>query len=77
MLSNTFIVYIVVSISFYLFSDNFRIPGELKYNLILINKDRLDAAGLSVPSIDWTWEDYRSYAKRCQSIEHELPGTVL
>lgn len=43
--------------------DVYGIPGELKYNLVLINKDMLDAAGLSVPSLDWTWEDYRSYAK--------------
>ncbi len=39
------------------------IPGEMKYDMILINKDLLDEAGLDVPSLDWTWDDYREYAK--------------
>lgn len=47
--------------------QTFGIPGEMKYNLVLINKDMLDAAGLSVPSLDWTWDDYRDYAKKLTS----------
>ncbi len=43
------------------------IPGEMKYNLILINKDMLDEAGLPVPSLDWTWDDYRDYAMKLTS----------
>lgn len=43
------------------------IPGEMKYNLVLINKDMLDAAGLEVPDLDWTWDDYREYAKAMTS----------
>ncbi len=38
------------------------IAGEMKYNLVLINKDALDAAGLPVPPLDWTWDDYKEYA---------------
>ncbi|MBS6644867.1 MAG: extracellular solute-binding protein [Clostridiaceae bacterium] len=38
------------------------IPAEMKYALVLINKDMLDEAGLPVPPLDWTWEDYREYA---------------
>ena len=30
---------------------------------VLLNKDMLDEAGLSVPPLDWTWDDYREYAK--------------
>lgn len=40
------------------------IPGEMKYNLVLINKDMLDEAGLPVPPLDWTWDDYHEYAKK-------------
>lgn len=40
------------------------IPAELKYNIVLINKDMLDEAGLPVPDIDWTWDDYRDYARK-------------
>ncbi len=29
----------------------------------MINKDHLDEAGLEVPPLDWTWEDYREYSK--------------
>ena len=32
--------------------QTYGIPGEMKYNLVLINKDMLDAAGLDVPSLD-------------------------
>ena len=39
------------------------ITGEMKYNIVLINKDMLDAAGLPVPPLDWTWDDYRAYAE--------------
>lgn len=37
----------------------------MKYNIygIMINKDHLDEAGLPVPT-DWTWDDYREYAKQ-------------
>lgn len=39
------------------------IPAEMKYNnLVLINKDMLDEAGLLVPDLNWTWDDYREYA---------------
>lgn len=43
------------------------IPTDMKYNLVLINKDMLDAAGLETPSLDWTWDDYREYAKKLTS----------
>lgn len=39
------------------------IAGEMKYNLVLINKDLLDKAGLPVPSLEWTWDDYKAYAE--------------
>jgi len=38
------------------------IPAEMKYNMMLINKNMLDEAGLEVPPLDWTWDDYRDYA---------------
>lgn len=47
--------------------QTYGIPGEMKYNLVLINKDMLDAAGLDVPSLDWTWDDYREYANKLTS----------
>lgn len=41
---------------------HYGVPGDLKYQLVYLNKSALDKAGLSVPSLDWTWEDYREYA---------------
>jgi len=32
--------------------------------LLLINKDMLDEAGLPVPELGWTWEEFREYAKK-------------
>ena len=47
--------------------QTYGIPGEMKYNLVLINKDMLDGAGLDVPSLDWTWDDYHEYAQKLTS----------
>lgn len=40
------------------------IPGDVKSWFVLMNKDYLDEAGLPVPELDWTWDDYREYAKK-------------
>ncbi len=40
------------------------IPGDLKSWFVLLNKDMLDEAGLPVPELDWTWDDYREYAAK-------------
>lgn len=42
----------------------YAIPEEITPWLVFINKDMLDAAGLQVPPKDWTWDDYREYAKK-------------
>ena len=39
------------------------IPGDVKSWFVLLNKDMLEEAGLDVPALDWTWDDYRVYAK--------------
>lgn len=43
---------------------HYGIASDMKYNIVLINKQMLDDAGLPVPSLDWTWEDYAEYAKK-------------
>ncbi len=41
----------------------YSIFSDIRYNnVILINKDMLEAAGLSMPDQNWTWDDYREYA---------------
>jgi len=42
----------------------YALPGDLKSFFVMLNKDYLDEAGLPVPSLDWTWQDYREYAKK-------------
>ncbi|MDG0809459.1 ABC transporter substrate-binding protein [Cohnella rhizosphaerae] len=32
--------------------------------LIMLNEDALKAAGLEAPPYDWTWDDFRTYAKK-------------
>lgn len=34
---------------------------------VLLNKNMLDEAGLPVPAMDWTWDDYAAYAKALTS----------
>lgn len=43
----------------------------MKYNtyLIMMNKNHLDEAGLEVPT-DWTWDDYKDYAKKLTTDDH-------
>lgn len=45
------------------------IPGDWKSWFVLINKDLLDEAGLAVPDLDWTWDDYRDYAVKLTKEE--------
>lgn len=40
------------------------IPGDMKSWLVMLNKNYLEEAGLPVPSLDWTWDDYREYAMK-------------
>ncbi|GHT64774.1 ABC transporter substrate-binding protein [Spirochaetia bacterium] len=40
------------------------LPGDIKFSFVWINKNDLDKAGLPVPPLDWTWDDYREYAKK-------------
>ncbi|ASN06702.1 ABC transporter substrate-binding protein [Virgibacillus necropolis] len=62
------------------------LPAKLTTNLVLLNKDHLDAAGLEIPT-DWTWNDYKEYAKKLTKGEgtektygsyfHTWPDTYL
>ena len=42
----------------------YALPGDVKMWVVWLNKDDLDKAGLPVPPLDWTWDDYREYAKK-------------
>lgn len=41
---------------------HYSIPAEWKTWVVLINETMLAEAGLEVPDLDWTWDDYRDYA---------------
>lgn len=45
------------------------LPAESDANLVLLNKDALDEAGLPVPDGDWTWEDFAEYAAKLTKEE--------
>jgi multiple sugar transport system substrate-binding protein len=42
---------------------NYGIPYTPGIYYVIINKAMLDEAGLPIPPLDWTWDDYRTYAK--------------
>ncbi|WP_042454142.1 ABC transporter substrate-binding protein [Neobacillus dielmonensis] len=42
----------------------YALPHLTNYWYILLNKDDLDEAGLSVPKEGWTWDDFAEYAKK-------------
>ncbi len=39
------------------------LPIDVTPWFVMINKTMLDEAGLPIPPLDWTWDDYRQYAK--------------
>jgi multiple sugar transport system substrate-binding protein len=42
----------------------YALPGDVKNWLVWINKSDLDKAKLPMPPENWTWDDYRAYAKK-------------
>lgn len=40
------------------------LPGTFNQWFVIINKNHLEEAGLPVPTIEWTWDDYLDYAKK-------------
>ena len=44
--------------------NHYALPIDVTPWFVMINKDMLDAAGLPVPPLDWTWDDYREYARK-------------
>jgi multiple sugar transport system substrate-binding protein len=49
--------------------DYYGLPMKNVTNLVMLNKAHLDKAGLVVPT-DWTWDDYKEYAKKLTTDGH-------
>jgi len=47
----------------------YALPHLSNYWYVLLNKDHLDEAGLPVPDIDWTWDDFKEYATKLSKGE--------
>ncbi|GKS10646.1 sugar ABC transporter substrate-binding protein [Paenibacillus chitinolyticus] len=45
------------------------IQNNITTNFVLLNKDALDEAGLPVPKLGWTWDEFREYAKKLNKGE--------
>ncbi|UOQ83422.1 ABC transporter substrate-binding protein [Gracilibacillus salinarum] len=45
------------------------LPMKNVTNLVMINKQHLDEAGLEIPT-EWTWEDYQKYAEQLTTDDH-------
>lgn len=42
----------------------YSLPSTANYWLVAMNKKHLEEAGLPIPALGWTWDDYREYAKK-------------
>jgi multiple sugar transport system substrate-binding protein len=42
----------------------YAVPQFVNQWYVLLNKDHLDEAGLQVPQVGWTWDEYKEYAKK-------------
>lgn len=47
----------------------YALPHLTNYWYVLLNKDHLDEAGLPVPEVGWTWEDFKEYATKLSKGE--------
>ena len=54
----------VYSVSSEINGSHYALPIDVTPWFVMINKNLLDAAGLPVPPLDWTWDDYREYAQK-------------
>ncbi len=52
------------SVSSKIGNSYYALPIDVTPWFVMINKSMLDAAGLPVPPLNWTWDDYRDYAKK-------------
>ncbi|SFE58187.1 multiple sugar transport system substrate-binding protein [Paenibacillus catalpae] len=58
------------------------IPTKKNMAFIWLNKDMLDAAGLPIPPVDWTWDDLREYANKLKKdkvyglLQHDAAFTA-
>lgn len=43
---------------------------------VIYNRTLLKKAGLADPSPDWTWDDFRAYAKKLNDPAHKISGTA-
>ena len=54
----------IYSVSSEVDGSHYALPIDVTPWFIMINRDRLEEAGLSAPPMDWTWDDYREYASK-------------
>ncbi|UOQ49865.1 extracellular solute-binding protein [Gracilibacillus caseinilyticus] len=49
--------------------EYYGLPMKNVTNLVMINKQHLDEAGLEIPT-EWTWDDYQEYAQKLTTDDH-------
>jgi multiple sugar transport system substrate-binding protein len=54
----------IYSVSSKIGDSYYALPIDVTPWFIMLNKSKLDEAGLSAPPINWTWDNYRTYAKQ-------------
>ena len=54
----------IYSVSSKINGNYYGLPFDVTPWFVMINKSMLDAANLPVPSLNWTWDDYKTYAEK-------------
>ena len=54
----------IYSVSSKVNGSYYGLPFDVTPWFVMLNKSMLDAADLSIPSLDWTWDDYKTYAEK-------------
>lgn len=54
----------------------FAMPAVVGNLAVIYNKALFDAAGVAYPTNDWTWDDFRTIAKKLTNVDKKIFGTA-
>jgi len=67
----------IYSVSSYVKGSHYGLPIDITPWFVMLNYDMLTAAGLPIPTLCWTWYDYREYARILTDSENGVFGSYF
>ena len=67
----------IYSISSYVKGSHYGLPIDITPWFVMLNYDMLTAAALPIPPLNWTWYDYREYARLLTNHDNGVFGSYF